>query len=492
MRVLLVSPEFPDTFWSFRHALPFIRRKASFPPLGLLTVAALLPAEWEKRLADLNVSALSQDDLAWADYVFVGAMVAQRTSAREVIARSRAAGVPIVAGGPLFTGEPEAFPDVDHLVLGEAEVTLPRFLEDLARGTPQRVYTSTEFADLQSTPIPLWELADLRRYASVSLQFCRGCPYDCEFCNVTAMLGHRPRTKPIAAVIAELDRLESLGWRGSVFFVDDNLIGNKRLVKERLLPALVDWRRDKQLGPFYSQVSLNVADDPSLLALMSKAGFDSVFVGIETPDEDALAECNKKQNLGRDLVADVKRVQRAGIEVTAGFIVGFDNDTAATFQRQFDFIQRSGIVTAMIGLLQAPAGTRLHARMEREGRLLGAMTGDNSDGTTNIVPAMTLEILRERYRALIRGIYSPRQYYRRVRTFLREYKPPVVAPSMEWQRVFAGARSAVRLGIVGRERMHYWGLMLWTLVRRPRHLPRAITLAIYGYHFRRVSELHIQ
>jgi radical SAM superfamily enzyme YgiQ (UPF0313 family) len=492
MRVLLVSPEFPDTFWSFRHALPFIRRKASLPPLGLLTVAALLPAEWEKRLADLNISALSRDDLAWADYVFVGAMVAQRTSARDVIARSRAAGVPVVAGGPLFTGEPESFPEVDHLVLGEAEVTLPRFLEDLERGAPQRIYAATEFADLQTTPIPLWELADLRRYASVSLQFCRGCPYDCEFCNVTAMLGHRPRTKSIARVIAELDRLESLGWRGSVFFVDDNLIGNKRLVKEQLLPALVDWRRDGQVGPFYSQVSLNVADDPSLLALMAKAGFDSVFVGIETPDEDALAECNKKQNLGRDLVADVKRVQRAGIEVTAGFIVGFDNDSAATFQRQFDFIQRSGIVTAMVGLLQAPAGTRLHARMQREGRLLGAMTGDNSDGTTNIVPAMTLETLRERYRALIRGIYSPRQYYRRVRTFLREYKAPVVGPPMEWQRVFAGARSALRLGIVGRERMHYWGLMLWTLVRRPRHLPRAITLAIYGYHFRRVSELHIQ
>ena len=215
----------------------------------------------------------------------------------------------------------------------------------------------------------------------MSVQFCRGCPYDCEFCNVTALLGHRPRTKTTAQMIAELDRLYALGWRGPVFFVDDNLIGNKRLVKSELVPALIEWQRKGRRIPFNSQVSMNLADDAELMRMMAAAGFDTVFIGIETPDDDALAACNKKQNVGRDLVEDVKRVQRAGIEVSAGFIVGFDGDTPSTFVRQIEFIQRSGIVTAMVGMLQAPSGTRLHARMAREGRLLGDMTGDNVDGT---------------------------------------------------------------------------------------------------------------
>jgi radical SAM superfamily enzyme YgiQ (UPF0313 family) len=491
MRVLLLSPEFPDTFWSFKHALPFIRRSASLPPLGLLTVAAMLPASWEKRLIDLNVTPLTLADLAWADYAFVGAMVVQRASARAVIARCKAAWVPVVAGGPLFTAEYEEFLDVDHFVLGEAELALPRFIADLERGCAERIYRGTGYADLTTTPVPLWELADLTRYASVSVQYCRGCPYDCEFCNVTALLGHRPRTKTPEQVIAELDRLYDLGWRGSVFFVDDNLVGNKRDVKNRLLPALIAWQRDKRHIPFSSQVSLNVADDPELMRLLAEAGFDTVFVGIETPDEAALAACNKKQNLGRNLVEDVKRIQRAGIEVYAGFIVGFDGDTESTFQRQIDFIQQSGIVTAMVGILQAPPGTRLYERMRQAGRLLGPMSGDNVDGTTNIIPLMGLDILRERYRALLRHLYAPKPYYQRVRTFLREYKAPAVRPRLEWQHLLAFVRAGARLGVLGRERIQYWRLLAWTLVRRPKLVPRMVTLAIYGHHFRRVTELHV-
>jgi radical SAM superfamily enzyme YgiQ (UPF0313 family) len=489
MKVLLLSPEFPDTFWSFKHALKFIHRRASSPPLGLLTVAAMLPGEWEKRLVDLNVARLTDADLAWADYAFVGGMVVQRESAREVIARCKAARVPVVAGGPLFTTEHEAFPDVDHFVLNEAELTLPPFLADLARGRAKRVYATGEHADLRETPVPLWELVNFRRYASMSVQFCRGCPYDCEFCNVTAMLGHRPRSKTTAQMIAELDRLHALGWRGSVFFVDDNLIGNKRVLKSELLPALIEWQHRKRRMPFNSQVSMNLADDPELMRLMAEAGFDTVFVGIETPDEDVLAACNKKQNLGRNLVEDVKRIQRSGIEVYAGFIVGFDGDTPGTFQRQIEFIQKSGIVTAMVGLLQAPAGTRLYDRMAREGRLLGEMTGDNADGTTNLIPSMGLATLREHYRALVSHIYAPRQYYRRVRTFLREFKTPDVRQRVDVQRLLALVRSAIRLGIIGRERFQYWRLLAWTIFVRPRLLPRAVTLAIYGYHFRRVVEL---
>ena len=488
MNILLLAPEIPDTFWSFKYALKFVRRRASTPPLGLLTVAAMLPAEWQKRLVDLTVTRLTDADLAWADYAFVGGMVVQRKSAREVIARCKAAGVPVVAGGPLFSVEHESFPEVDHFVLNEAELTLPSFLADLGNGHARRLYASDDHADLHQTPVPLWELVNFKHYASMGVQFGRGCPYDCEFCNVTVMLGHRPRTKTTAQMIAELDRLHELGWRGSVFFVDDNLIGNKRLLKSELLPALITWQHRKRRMPFNSQVSMNLADDAELMRLMAAAGFDNVFVGIETPDEAALAACNKKQNLGRDLVADVKRIQRAGIEVNAGFIVGFDGDTLSTFQRQIDFIQRSGIVTAMVGMLQAPPGTRLHARMAREGRLLGDMTGDNVDGTTNLIPSMGLEMLNEHYRALLNHIYAPKQYYRRVRTFLREFKTPEVRQRVDFQRLLALGRSALRLGIVGRERFQYWRLMAWTVFVRPRLLPRAVTLAIYGYHFRRVAE----
>jgi radical SAM superfamily enzyme YgiQ (UPF0313 family) len=469
--------------------LRFIGRRASQPPLGLLTVAALLPREWHKRLVDLNVRDLADADLAWADYAFIGGMVVQRASATEVIARCKRAAVPVVAGGPLFTMEHESFENVDHFVLDEAELTLPPLLADLEVGVPQRIYRASGYADLTTSPTPLWELADLRQYATMGIQYCRGCPYDCDFCNVTALLGHRPRTKTVDQVIAELDRLSELGWRGNVFFVDDNLIGNKRDAKARLLPALEAWQeRHGCRMPFNAQVSMNLADDAELLAMMARAGFDTVFIGIESPDEAALAACNKKQNLRRDLIADVKRVQRAGIEVYAGFIVGFDGDTLSSFHRLAEFIQASGIVTAMVGMLQAPPGTRLFERMRNEGRLAGSMTGDNVDGTTNILPAMGLEVLQDRYRQLIGQLYEPRHYYRRVRTFLREYRVPLVRPHLDARRLLAFARSIARLGIIGRERVHYWGLLLWTLTRRPRLLPHAVTLSIYGYHFRLITQ----
>ncbi len=491
MNILLLSPEFPDTFWSFKHALKFIGRKASFPPLGLLTVAAMLPPEWSKRLVDMNVEALTDAHLRWADYAFVGAMVVQRESARRVIARCKASGVPVVAGGPLFTIEQSEFPEVDHLVLNEAEITLPRFLQDLERGKPECVYESAQRADLTTTPAPLWELVDFRRYASMSVQFCRGCPYDCDFCNVTALLGHRPRTKSVAQIIHELQTLYELGWRGSIFFVDDNLIGNKRFLKTSLLPELIAWQRSRKCIPFSSQVSLNLADDPELMRLMSEAGFDAVFIGIETPDERTLEQCNKKQNLGRDLVQDVRRIQNAGIEVKAGFIVGFDGDTAGSFQRQGDFIQRSGITTAMVGLLQAPPGTRLFDRMKAAGRLAGGMSGDNVDGSTNIIPIASMDALREQYRALLLRIYSPSQYYARVLTFLRSFHPPQVKRRLRAGDLVAFLRASLRLGVLGKERWHFWRLLTWTALFRPRLVPRMVTLAIHGYHFRRVVELHV-
>jgi len=492
MNVLLIYPEFPDTFWSFHYALKFVGRRSAFPPLGLLTVAAMLPEQWEKRLIDLNIRPLRQKDVAWADYVFVSAMAVQRRSVRDVLDRCREAGVRIVAGGPLFTNEPEAFPDVDHLVLNEAEVTLPRFLADLARGTPERVYCATEFPDLHTTPVPLWGLADLKRYGSMNVQYSRGCPFDCEFCNITTLFGRRPRTKSPGQIIAELDSLWDMGWRGSVFFVDDNLLGNKRHLKEELLPALIAWQKGHPGMPFNTEISINLADDDELMQMMVQAGFGAVFIGIETPSDGSLKECGKIQNRGRDLVADVRRIQGAGLEVQGGFIVGFDGDTPDIFQRQIDFIQNSGIVTAMVGLLEALPGTRLYERLKRENRIVETATsGDNADATTNIIPRMNLDSLREGYLHIMRHIYAPRNYYRRVLTFLRQYKRPHVTASISRDRALAGLRSAVRLGILGRERFHYWRLMAWTVLHRPLLLPHAVTLAIYGHHFRKVCERHL-
>jgi radical SAM superfamily enzyme YgiQ (UPF0313 family) len=492
MRILLVSPEYPDTFWSFKHALRFIRKKANLPPLGLLTVAALLPKEWEKRLVDMNIQPLTAKDLAWADYVFLSAMVAQRQSVQEVVARCKAAGVKIVAGGPLFLGEHEQFPDVDHFVLNEGEITLPLFLADLERGTPQRLYTSTEYPDITQTPAPLWELVQMRHYSSMSLQYSRGCPFNCDFCNITSMLGHRPRTKTAPQVIAELDAIYRHGWRGGVFVVDDNFIGNKRKLKEEVLPAIIAWRQGKRNVQLQTEVSINLADDPELMDLMVRAGFNAVFVGIETPDEEGLAACNKAQNQGRDLVECVKTLQRAGFEVQGGFIVGFDSDTPSIFQRQVEFIQRSGIITAMVGLLTALNGTQLYERLKGEGRLLAESSGNNTDNTLNFVPKMDTQTLHEGYRQILLSIYAPKAYYERVRTFLREFRrSDAVQARMDFEGIMAFLRSIVVLGIRGKDRLEYWRLVFWALWHRPHLFPEAITFAIYGFHFRRICELYV-
>ena len=486
MKALLLYPEFPNTFWSFKDALKFVHKRAAFPPLGLLTVAAMLPPEWELRLVDTNVRKLRDRDLAWADLVMISAMIAQRPSAQALIARCRAAGKRIVAGGPLFTSEHAQFPEVDHFVLNEAEITLPGFLRDLAQGRAGRLYRSEAFADLGDTPVPRWDLAEIGRYASMCVQYSRGCPFDCEFCDVTAKFGRRPRCKSTSQLLAELDALVARGWRGPVFFVDDNLIGNRRALKAELLPALAAWqrRRRRELS-FYTQTSIDLADDPALLQLMVEAGFDTVFVGIETPEAASLAECNKRQNQGRDLVADVKRIHRAGLQVQGGFIVGFDADTPAIFQRLIDFVQESGVVTAMVGLLNALPDTKLHARLAREGRLTGQTTGNNVDGTVNFVPRMAIDQLVAGYRRILRGVYSPKPYYRRVRTFLRDYRRRDVRTTLSWRNLAAAARSSFRLGVIGRERLQYWRLMIWTVFHRPALLELAVTLAIYGHHFRR-------
>ena len=364
MRILLVYPRYSDTFWSFKYALKFVSKKAVHPPLGLLTVAAMLPGQWEKKLIDMNTGKLRDRHLQWADYVFISAMAVQKESAKEVIARCKAGGIKIVAGGPLFTATPENYPEVEHLILNEAELTLGPFLKDLAEGQAKHLYASKDFPDLRKTPIPLWWLAKMNRYHSMNLQYSRGCPFSCEFCDITTLYGRKTRSKSAEQVTKELEALYRAGWRGSVFFVDDNFIGNKRELKDHVLPAMIDWmKRRKYPFDLATEASINLADDEDLMKQMIRAGFEGVFVGIETPDDKSLKECNKFQNRGRDLLASVKRIQQLGLRIRGGFIVGFDNDSPETFERQIRFVQESRIVTAMVGMLNAPVGSRLYERL---------------------------------------------------------------------------------------------------------------------------------
>lgn len=493
MKILLVYPKYPDTFWSLKYALKFISKKATHPPLGLLTVAAMLPKEWEKKLVDMNVTTLRDKDLECADYVFISAMSIQKASVKQVITRCQKMGIKIIAGGPLFTIGCEDFEDIghiDHFVLNEAEITLPAFLEDLKNGCAKRIYTSKELPDMQNTPIPLWELINMKKYAIMSIQYSRGCPFSCEFCNIPALYGHKVRTKSKAQIVAELESLYSQGWRGDVFFVDDNFIGNKKRLEEEILPAMIEWMERKRYPfSFNTEASIDLSDDEELMQLMVKAGFTSVFVGIETPNEESLTECNKVQNKNRDLVACVKKIQKFGLQVQGGFIVGFDHDPPSIFERLSTFIQESGIVTAMVGLLNAPHSTKLYQRLVKEGRLLKDVSGDNTDFSINFTPKMNYEILIKGYERILSRIYSPEPYFKRVMTFLREYEP-FEKKAFHFRCNYLGAffKSILFLGIIDKERVYYWKLFFWSLFRRPQLFHLAITFAIYGFHFRKIFE----
>lgn len=487
-KILLVYPEFPATFWSFDYALKFISKKAGMTPLGLITIAALLPQSWEKKLVDLNTSHLKDKDLLWADYVFISAMDIQKKSARTVIDRCKKLGVKTVAGGPLFSCDESDFSDVDHLLLNEGELTVPAFLEDLKTGNPKHTYNIEGYPDLSASPIPSWELLDLKKYACVNIQYSRGCPFNCEFCNITALFGHLPRTKSWEQIKWELDILYEKGWRGGVFFVDDNFIGNRKKLKEEILPLLIDWMDSKEHPfSFLTEVSINIADDDDLMRLMVRAGFKTVFIGIETVDEDSLAECNKTQNKNRDMLQCVHKIQNYGLQVQGGFIVGFDSDTPQIFDKMIKFIQESGIVTAMVGMLNAPKRTQLYDRLEKEGRISSEFNGNNTDLSTNIVTKMDINTLTKGYKNIVSTIYSPKYYYQRVVNFLREYRPLKLGkPHIDKNTIGAFFKAIFRLGFIGKERVQYWSLFFWSLFRKPSSFPMAITFSIYGFHFRKI------
>jgi radical SAM superfamily enzyme YgiQ (UPF0313 family) len=488
LKILLLYPEVPLTFWSLTHALKFFGKRAYSPPLGLLTVAALLPKHFERRVKDLNVQPLEPSDLAWADFVFLSAMDVQRASARRILDRCNRAGVKVVAGGPLFTNGTKDFADVDHLVLNEAELTLPAFLEDLAQGRPGGRYATAGYAPLEESPRPAYELIDFSPYGALSVQYSRGCPYQCDFCNVTTLFGRRPRVKSAGQVIAELDGIYRLGWRGKIYFVDDNLMCDKGHLKAEVLPAIIQWKRGKPGLSFHTQITINLADDQELMELMYEAGFDWVFIGIETPEEESLSECGKRQNLHRNLPEQVRRLHRAGLQVQGGFIVGFDHDSPEVFRRQFRLIQDNGIVMAMVGLLQAPAGTPLYARLEQEGRILGDISGSNDIDETNFVTRMDGEVLRRNYRDLVRALYEPRNYYNRIRNLLAHYKEPSQKPVLTREAVVGVARCFFWLGLVRRGRFHFWRVLLWTCLFKRESVQTFLGLAILGYHFRRTYD----
>jgi len=493
MRILFVYPKCPETFWSFKYALKFIFKKATNPPLGLLTVAAMIPEDWEKKLVDMNVSSLNNKDLKWADFVFISAISIQKESVKEIVSRCKKIGVRIVVGGPLFTSGYNKFEEVNHLVLNEAEITLPLFLKELRNGCAKHIYTSNQWADIKKTPPPLWDLINMKKYATMNIQYSRGCPFNCEFCDIPLLYGHMPRTKDKDQILAELESLYAQGWRGGVFFVDDNFIGNKRKLKKEILPAITEWQEKKKYPfTFFTQTSIELSDDETLMQLMVKAGFDTVFVGIETPNEESLSECSKFQNKNRDLIACVKKIQRHGLQVQGGFIVGFDNDPLSVFETQIKFIQKSGIVTVMVGLLNALRGTKLHRRLEKESRLLKDASGDNTDRSINFIPKMNHEVLIDGYKKILKTIYSPDYYYKRAKDFLKNYKPLQKKKiKFRFSHIRAFFMSIFVLGIKGKERFHYWRFFFWTMLRRPRLLAMSLGFAIYGFHFRKVFEKYV-
>ena len=490
MKVLLVYPEFPDTYWSFRHALSFIGKRSAFPPLGLMTVSALLPASWERRLIDLNVRSLKSSDIEWADMVFATGMLVQKDSLKDVVQRCKAKGKRVVLGGPYVTTTIEDLPEADHIFLGEAETTLPEFLQDLERGEAKRTYQAAERPALSITPVADFHLADLKRYSAMSVQYSRGCPFNCEFCDIIEIYGRVPRTKSNQQMLAELDALRELGWRGTVFIVDDNFIGNKKNVR-KLLPELAQWQ-EKNGYPFsfLTEASVNLADDDELLASMQHAGFHRVFLGIETPVEESLEEAQKSQNRG-NLLDSVKKIQSYGMEVMAGFIVGFDNDPEDIFERQIKFIRESAIPLAMVGLLTALPDTQLWKRLKGEGRLLGESSGNNTNCSLNFVPKMDPVRLVEGYQSIMRTIYNSKEYYQRVLDSLKRTTQDVSEPnSMSLaSAVAAFTRIAVRLGVLDRERKEFWRFFSQMLAKHRDRFPDSLRLAAMGYHFRKLTEM---
>jgi radical SAM superfamily enzyme YgiQ (UPF0313 family) len=491
MKVLLVYPEFPNTYWGFRHALHFENKRSALPPLGLLTISSLLPAAWERRLVDMNLRPLTAADVDWADLVMVSAMLVQKDSLCRVVALCNERGKRVAVGGPYISTSIEPLAGADYIFIGEAETTLPEFVHDFERGAAKPLYRASERPSLDLTPVPDFHLADLDQYTLMPVQYSRGCPYQCEFCDIIEIYGRAPRTKSNQQLLTELEALYNLGWRGAVLIVDDNFIANKRNVK-RLLPELIAWSEAHERPfSFITEASVNLAEDDELLDGMRRAGFNRVFLGIETPVEASLKETQKHQNTRRDLLDSVHKIQRYGMEVVAGFIVGFDNDPEDIFERQIRFIRESAIPLAFVNVLTALPDTQLWRRLEREGRLLQQSTGINTDCSLNFIPKIDAVRLVEGYKTILLTIYAPAEYYERALDCLSH----VIRSTPGAQRrgglvhnLVSLARVIFTLGVRDHARGDFWRYLRKVCVAHYRKFDEAILLAACGYHLRKLTE----
>jgi radical SAM superfamily enzyme YgiQ (UPF0313 family) len=485
MRALLINPLFPETYWSQRHALPYVRKRCLLPPLGLITVAAMLPENWEIELVDLNVETLSDEQLRAADVAMLTGMLAQSSSLHETLRRCQRLGVRSVVGGPYATSVPEGLEEADHLVIGEAEALMGELAADLEAGRARRTYRAEERPRLDSSPVPRYDLLRRGAYHHMALQFSRGCPFNCEFCDITAMFGKTPRTKDEGQVLAELESIRKTGFKGDVFFVDDNFIGNKHAVRS-LLPQIADWRqRTRAPLSFYTEASMNLSQDDGLMTDMVRAGFTATFVGIETPSESALRETGKFQNIKMDLTEGVHRLLSKGLDVWGGFIVGFDSEGEDIFDRMIRFVQESGIPYAMVGMLQALPNTELYRRLNREGRLKG-LPHDSCDqfGCTNFVTRMDSSKLLEGYHRLLSTIYNPEAYFERCRRNIEQWMPTWDARRRYTAaELMAAVRSLMSHRASPDYRRSYRRFLRWAATHHPRKLGRAIAQSIVGHHY---------
>jgi len=490
--ILLVYPEVPgNTYWSFKHALKFVHKKSSMPPLGLITIAALIPEKYNLRLIDMNTGPLMDDEILWADAVFISAMIIQKESFIKAVSACKRLNVPVVAGGPYPTSSYNEIQDVDHFVLGEVEETLKIFLDDYENGRAKKTYIPGRRPDLSNSITPRFDLLDMKAYSSMSIQYSRGCPFRCEFCDIWISYGNNPRLKASNNIILELESLYRLGWRGPVFIVDDNFIGNKNRVKSDLLPALTEWQKKHDyVYRFFTEASINLADDEDLMNGMKNAGFNEVFIGIETPSREALKETGKFQNLKTDLNKAVHTIQQHGMGVMAGFIIGFDSDTEDIFDRQISFIQKAGIPQAMVGLLIALPGTTLFSRLKKEGRINSDSIGNNTHSmSTNFITKMDGTKLKDGYKRVLDYIYDPKlkNYFTRCNIlfdnigdspfFQRRVRPADI-------RIFFGSffhQPFTRYGF------NYLMFLTRNLIRHKKIFAEAIRFGIIGHHFHTIT-----
>jgi radical SAM superfamily enzyme YgiQ (UPF0313 family) len=467
MRVLLVYPVFPPSFWSFEETIRLVGRKAMLPPLGLVTVAALLPQEWEFKLVDRNVREITESEWDWADIVMLSAMIVQKQDLLAQIREAKRRGKTVVIGGPYPTALPQECMDAgpDFLVLDEGEVTIPMFLRALEQGETSGTFRSNgEKPDVTLTPIPRFDLLELDAYSEMSIQFSRGCPFLCEFCDIIVLYGRKPRTKTPQQTLAELNRLYELGWRRSVFVVDDNFIGNKKNVKD-MLRQLKPWMIEHGYPfSFATEASVDLAQDQELMDLMRECNFGAVFLGIETPDTDSLALTKKTQNNRDSLTESVTRIARSGLRVMAGFIIGFDNEKPGAGQRIVDFVEQTAVPTATFSMLQALPDTALFKRLAREGRLIEGFGGDiNQTTLMNFVPTRPVEEIAREYVEGFWKLYDPNLFLDRVfRHFmlLKEAtyprKPRSAKKKLNWVNLRAMGTIFWRQGVVRKSRIKFW------------------------------------